>query len=160
GQQESTLLWSYIKAAKLKYWLNRPSYPPVFREVKWLFDRFVSPSINANPSDVSEVQQAVLHTYILHEGSIYTHDSTHVGNSLILYYPGSLRSVEPTPGTIKYIFETEQGVCFAIRHYLPLHSHSDPFRHYPQFLAHLFSSALAEHLTIIMPEWVVSHFAW
>ncbi|KAG2135317.1 hypothetical protein DEU56DRAFT_737983, partial [Suillus clintonianus] len=159
GQQESTLLRSYIKAAKLKYWLNRPSCPPVFREVKWLFDRFISPSINANPSDLIQVRRAVLHARILHEGSTYTRDSTHVGNSLILYYPGGLRSVEPTPGTIKYIFETERGVCFAVRHHLPSHSHSDPFRHYPHFPARLFSSALAEHLTIVMPEWVVSHFA-
>ncbi|KAG2740030.1 hypothetical protein P692DRAFT_20755838 [Suillus brevipes Sb2] len=180
GQQESTLLRSYIKAAKLKCWLNRPSCPPIFREVKLLFDKFVSPSINANPSDVSEnrplppttkenipedlrhliqVRRAVLHARTLHEGFVYTRDSTHVGNSLILYYPDGLRNVQPTPGTIKYIFETERGVCFAVRYHLPLHSHLDPFRHYPHFPAHLFSSALAEHLTIVMPEWVVSHLA-
>ncbi|KAG1797468.1 uncharacterized protein HD556DRAFT_1441029 [Suillus plorans] len=128
GQQESTLLWSYIKAAKLKYWLNHLSCPPVFREVKWLFDKFVSPSINANPSDgfqghpmastikevipedlrqLIQLRRAVLHARTLHKGSIYTRDSTHVGNSLILYYPDGLRNVQPIPGTIKYIFETE-----------------------------------------------------
>lgn len=180
GQQESTLLRSYIKAAKLKYWLNRPSCPPVFREVKWLFDKFVSPSINANPSDgcqghpmastikevipedlrqLIQLRRAVLHARTFHEGSIYTRDSTHVGNSLILYYPDGLRNVQPIPGTIKYIFETERGVCFAMQHHLPSDSHSDPFRHYPHFPARLFSSALTQHLTIVMPEWVVSHFA-
>ncbi|OAX32016.1 hypothetical protein K503DRAFT_672842, partial [Rhizopogon vinicolor AM-OR11-026] len=51
GQQESTLLRSYIKAAKLKHWLNRPSCPPVFRDVKCLFDRFVSPSTNVISED-------------------------------------------------------------------------------------------------------------
>lgn len=180
GQQESTLLHSYIKAAKLKCWLNRPSCPPVFREVKLLFDRFVSPPINATPSDPLEcrptslrpkgvipeelfrlikVQRAVLHARILHNGSTYTRDSTHVGNSLILYYPGSVKSVQPTPGIIKFIFETQQGVAFAVRCHLPLHSYPDPFRYYPHFPAHLYSSVLSDHLEIVMPEWVVSHFA-
>ncbi|KAG1905191.1 uncharacterized protein F5891DRAFT_903824, partial [Suillus fuscotomentosus] len=129
----------------LKYWLNRPSCPPVFREVKWLFDKFVSPLTNANPSDGCQV----LHARTFHEGSIYTCDSTHVGNSLILYYPDGLRNVQPIPGTIKYIFETERGVCFAVQHHLPSDSHSDPFLHYPHFPARLFSSALTQHLTIV-----------
>ncbi|KAG1837606.1 hypothetical protein C8R48DRAFT_568445, partial [Suillus tomentosus] len=161
----------------LKYWLTRPSCPPVFREVKSLFDRFVSPLVDANPISVSEdhsptpqvipadlrqliqVRRAVLHARTLHEGSIYTRDSTHVGNSLILYYPGGIRNVQPTPGIIKYIFEMERVVGFAVRRYLPLHSHPDPFRHYPYFPARLYSSTLAEHLETVKPEWVVTHFA-
>jgi len=54
GQQESNFLRSYIQAAKLKYWLNQPSCPPVFRDVKALFDRFVSPSTNTNPINACE----------------------------------------------------------------------------------------------------------
>ncbi|KAG2062212.1 hypothetical protein BDR06DRAFT_869113 [Suillus hirtellus] len=163
GQQELTLLHLYIKAAKLKYWLTRPSCPPVFREVKSLFDRFVSPLVDANPISVSEdhspTPQAVLHAHTLHKRSIYTYDSTHVGNSLILYYSGGIRNVQPTLGIIKYIFEMERVVGFAMRHYLPLHSHPDPFHHYPYFLACLYSSMLAEHLKTVKPEWVVMHFA-
>ncbi|KAG2065456.1 hypothetical protein BDR04DRAFT_1121828 [Suillus decipiens] len=64
-----------------------------------------------------KVQWAVLHARILHNGSTYTHDSTHVGNSLILYYPGGVKSMQPAP-------------------------------------------VLSDHLEIVMPEWVVSHFAW
>ncbi|KAG1849593.1 hypothetical protein C8R48DRAFT_567569, partial [Suillus tomentosus] len=92
-------------------------------------------------------------------GTIYTHDSTHVGNSLILYHPDGIRNVQPTPGIIKYIFETEQVVGFGVRRYLPLYSHPDPFRHYPHFPARLYSSVLADHLETVKPEWVVSHFA-
>jgi hypothetical protein len=179
GQQESTLLRSYIQAAKLKYWLNRPSCPPVFRDVKALFDRFVSPLINTDPIDVREdrttsptptnatpedlrqlihVRRVVLHARTLHGGSVYTRHSTHVGNSLILFYPSGARDMQPTPGIIRYIFEGEQGVHFAVQRHLPLHSHPDPFRHYPHFPARLYSSALAENLEIVMPEWVVSHF--
>jgi hypothetical protein len=50
-------------------------------------------------------------------------------------------------------------VGFAVRQHLPLHSYPDPFRHYPDFPAQLHSSALADHLEVVMPEWVVSHFA-
>ncbi|KAG0691704.1 hypothetical protein DFH29DRAFT_785412, partial [Suillus ampliporus] len=138
----------------LKYWLNQPSCPPVFREVKSLFDRFVSPSINANPISVPKD-----HSPTPQQGSVYTRDSTHVGNSLVLYYPGGIRNVQPTPGIIKYIFETKGVVGFAVRRHLPQYSRPDPFRHYPHFPARLYSSALADHLETVMPEWVVSHFA-
>jgi hypothetical protein len=113
------------------------------------------------PEDLRQlirVQRAVLHARILHGGSIYTRDSTHVGNSLILYYPGGIRNVQPMPGIIKYIFKTEQGVGFAMLHHLPLKSHLDPFRHYPHFPAWLYLLALPDHLEIVIPEWVVSHF--
>ncbi|KAG1721306.1 uncharacterized protein EDB91DRAFT_1256562 [Suillus paluster] len=173
GQQESTLFLSYIKAAKFKCWLNGPSCPPMFREVKSLFDRSVSPSIDANPISVSkdhpptpqqvipedlhrliQVRRAVLHARTLHKGSIYTRDSTHVGNSLILYYPGCIRNVQPTPGIIKYIFETERVVSFAVRRHLP------QFRHYPHFPARLYFSALADHLETVVPEACVGSVAF
>ncbi|KAG1803958.1 uncharacterized protein BJ212DRAFT_1284890 [Suillus subaureus] len=142
-----------MKAAKLKYWLNQPSCPPMFREVKSLFNRLVSPLVDADPISVSKDHP------LTQQGSTYTCDSTHVGNSLILYYHGSIRNVPPTPGIIKYIFKMEQVVGFAICHYLPLHSHPNPFRHYPYFPAHLYSTALINHLKTGKPEWVVSHFA-
>ncbi|KAG2079398.1 uncharacterized protein F5147DRAFT_785098 [Suillus discolor] len=150
---------------------------PLFRDVKALFDRFVSPlidtndlredrktspiSANATPEDLRKlihVRRVVLHARTLYGGSIYTRYSTHVGNSLILYYPSGARNMQRTPGIIKYIFEMEQGVRFAVQRHLPLDSHPDLFRHYPHFPACLYSSALAENLEIVMPEWVVSHF--
>ncbi|KAG1851070.1 hypothetical protein DFJ58DRAFT_661781 [Suillus subalutaceus] len=142
-----------MKAAKLKCWLNRPSCPPVFREVKSLFDRLVSPLVDTDPISLSKDRP------LTQQGSIYTHDSTHVGNSLILYYHGGIRNVPPTLGIIKYIFEMERVVGFAVRRYLPLYSHPNPFRHYPYFPAHLYSSVLIDHLETVKPEWVVSHFA-
>ncbi|KAG2130469.1 uncharacterized protein EDB93DRAFT_1064598, partial [Suillus bovinus] len=103
-------------------------------------------------------QQAILHARIVYKGSVYACESTHVGNSLILYYPDSVMHTQ-IPGTIKYIFRTKHGVGFAVRHHLPLHSYPDPFRHYPDFPAQLHSLALTDHLEVVMPEWVVSHFA-
>ncbi|KAG2151505.1 hypothetical protein DEU56DRAFT_727980, partial [Suillus clintonianus] len=137
----------------LKYWLNRPSCPPVFREVKSLFDRLVSPSIDANPISFGGQSCMLAHF------TVYTRDSTHVGNSLVLYYPGGIKNVQPTPGIIKYIFETKGVVGFAVQRHLPQYSRPDPFRHYPHFPARLYSSALADHLETVMPDWVVSHFA-
>ncbi|KAG2341498.1 hypothetical protein BDR05DRAFT_976867 [Suillus weaverae] len=176
GQQESTLLSSYIKAAKLKHWLNRPSCPLVFRDVKSLFDRFVSPNVDAILEDslvpatpnediladlrsLIKVRQAVLHARVIYKGSIYTRESTHVGNSLVLYYPDGATHMQ-IPGTIRYIFRTKDGLGFAVQCHLPLHSYPDPFRHYPYFPAQLHLSSLADHLEVVRPEWVVSHFAW
>ncbi|KAG2344895.1 hypothetical protein BDR05DRAFT_831417, partial [Suillus weaverae] len=164
GQQESTLLSLYIKAAKLKCWLNRPSCPPVFRDVKSLFDRFVLPTVNVILEDHSippTFKENVLEDLrCLIKGSIYAHELTHVGNSLILYYPNGVMHTQ-TPGTIKYIFRTKHGVGFAVRRHLLLQSfYPDPFRHYPYFPAQLYSSAVTDHLEVVMPEWVVSHFTW
>ncbi|KAG2059231.1 hypothetical protein BDR06DRAFT_980138 [Suillus hirtellus] len=159
--QESTLLSSYIKAAKLKYWLNRPSCPPVFMDVKSLFDRFVSPTdatLEDSPIPPANENQAVLHARIIYKGSVYACESTHVGNSLILYYPDGVMHMQ-IPGIIKYIFRTKHGVGFTVRHHLLLHSYPDPFCHYPHFPAQLHSSVLADHLEVVMPEWVVLHFA-
>jgi hypothetical protein len=175
GQQESTLLSSYIKAAKLKHWLNRPSCPPVFRDIKSLFDRFVSPTVDAIiedslvpttpnediPADLRsliKVKRAILHACVTYKGSIYTRESTHAGNSLVLYYPDGVTHTQ-VPGTIRYIFRTKDGLGFAVQRHLPLHSYPDPFRHYPYFPAQLHSSSLADHLEVVRPEWVVSHFA-
>ncbi|KAG1803840.1 uncharacterized protein HD556DRAFT_1217515, partial [Suillus plorans] len=84
---------------------------------------------------------------------------THVGNSLILYYSNGVMHTQ-TPVVIKYIFRTEHGVGFAVRRHLPLQSsYLDLFRHYPYFPAQLYSSVVADHLEVVMPEWIVSHFA-
>ncbi|KAG1836959.1 hypothetical protein DFJ58DRAFT_615406, partial [Suillus subalutaceus] len=139
----------------LKHWLNRPSCPPVFRDVKSLFDRFVSPTVDAI---IEDSLRAVLHARVTYKGSIYTRESTHVGNSLVLYYPDGVMHTQ-IPGTIRYIFRTKDGLGFAVQHHLPLHSYPDPFRHYPYFPAQLHSSSRADHLEVVRPEWVVSHFA-
>ena len=39
GQMESTLLLSFLKATKLQQWLSNPQSPPIFQEIKVVFDK-------------------------------------------------------------------------------------------------------------------------
>lgn len=43
---ESTLLYSFIKAGRLKRWLARSDCPPAFKELKKLFDRLYMPKLH------------------------------------------------------------------------------------------------------------------
>jgi hypothetical protein len=101
----------------------------------------------------------VMYARFKHHGIVYARASTHLGNSLIMYYSRGLKSAPPVPGTIKYIFDHQGKVVFVVqRHLDPPSEHTDPFAPYPDFPAKVYSSALAE-LEIVEPDWVMSHFA-
>jgi len=51
GEMESTLLRSFLKAAKLRCWLAKPDCPPVMKECKVLFDKIYLPKVS--DSDIS-----------------------------------------------------------------------------------------------------------
>jgi len=46
GQLESTMLFSFIRAGKLRCWLSRPDCPPVIKECKALFDKAYAPKVH------------------------------------------------------------------------------------------------------------------
>ncbi|KAG2046250.1 hypothetical protein BDR06DRAFT_977615 [Suillus hirtellus] len=64
----------------------------------YIFDHKTSPiSANTTPEDflkLIHVWRVVLRARALYGGSIYTHYSTHVGNSLILFYPSGTRNMQ------------------------------------------------------------------
>lgn len=130
---ESTLLHSFLRAAKLKRWFNDPSCPPVIREIKLLFDRiyatktpddnhvastdelddvdrregsFIGSSV---PTDLRPLLTKItnkvhLQARFKHDGIIYATSKTHQGNSQIHFYPNGDTSARPIPGCIKFIF--------------------------------------------------------
>ncbi|KIO01080.1 hypothetical protein M404DRAFT_151262, partial [Pisolithus tinctorius Marx 270] len=186
GEIESTMLHSYLKGARLCAWLSHTDCPPAIRECKILLDRvyrqddacdfdtdgLVSPqadnlgTMNV-PHDLWELvgqRKVVLCANVKHStGVYYSRLSSHVGNSLILFYPGGNRSLPPVPGSIKYIYQSGDSFVFAVQRQHPLTAGKkesmDPFAQYPHFPAKLYSSTLEETLESIRCSWVSGHYA-
>ncbi|KIM75637.1 hypothetical protein PILCRDRAFT_78636, partial [Piloderma croceum F 1598] len=173
GAMESTMLNMFIKAGKLKCWLARPDCPAVIKECKILFDKAYAPNIpdyndiNDAPCTVpnelhplAQKLKAIMHARLQHNGVIYTDSSTHLGSSLIHFYTNGDRSKSPTPGCIKYIFEHQGEMVFAVQRQLDAHPNVvDPFEPYPHFAAKLYSSHLSLTLELVCVSWVMCHFA-
>ena len=182
GQLEASLIDSFLRAAKLRRWLNRPDCPEVLRQVKHLFDKAYgswnfnlttsdadcphkhhtptpSPSI---PSDLlpllpqDNLRRLTLAARCKYEAHSLTRSSTHVGNSLILYHPRGQPSTAVEYGSIKYICQLDQNVVLAVQRHLPT-SGNDPFKHYPDFPATVRSAQLGA-LELVDRTNVVCHF--
>lgn len=183
---EATMMQSYLKAAKLRGWLSRPRCPPAIRECKILLDRTygvtgASQDLSDDTDDdgvlvpptavpvvvprdlfrLTHQRTAVLRAHVRHEGVVYSRSSTHVGNSLIMFYPQGYLSASPIPGSIKYIFGDNGLLTLAVQRQLPLPSRKqhDPFASYPHFPAKLYSSVVSDDLETVRLSWVVSHFS-
>jgi hypothetical protein len=176
-----------MKAAKVRRWLSRPDCPAVLREVKDLFDKAYSPkyddysNMGEDPDDFDDTtpsdspakgiiptdlrplvtgNRVTLQARFKHGGVVYARSSTHTGNSLVYFYPCGNKSSRPVPGSIKYVFNDGGRVAFAVQRQLDMYPGTvDPFVHYPDFPARLYSSSLADQIEKVEVEWVQSHFA-
>jgi hypothetical protein len=189
GQMEPTLLQSFIKAGKLRRWLARPDCPPAIQECKILFDKAYAPKCRDDtvvgggddvfveatddddptpspitvPDDLRPLLKGMkvsLRARLQHHRVIYARSSTHLGNSLIHFYPHGDRTKSPIPGSIKYIFLRDGRWAFAVQRHLAVGDGIlDPFSFYVDFPAKLYSPALTDTLEVIEVSWVMSHFA-
>ncbi|KAI1797494.1 hypothetical protein LXA43DRAFT_860045, partial [Ganoderma leucocontextum] len=75
-----------------------------------------------------------------YEGHMLTRSSTHIGNSLVLYYPREQPSTAEY-GSIEYIYQVNQCFVLAVRRHLPT-SENDPFKAYTDFPAVVRSAQL------------------
>jgi hypothetical protein len=186
---ESTMLRSFIRAGKLKRWLARDDCPPAIKECKILFDKAYAPKVT-DESRVSDVgdgvfvepsladdkavprkvpddlrpfvrkEKTVLRARLRHRGVTYATSSTHLGNSLVHFYPHGDTTKSPIPGSIKYIFEHEGKMAFAVQRQLPARQDVvDPFEPYIHFPAKLYSSGMGDALEIVEVDWIMCHFA-
>lgn len=85
GTLEATLLKSHMRGANLWQWLNRPDCPEIIQQFKNLFDKAFS-------SHIPQIQEMSTSgrtdvAYYAHNGVMFSCCSTHLGNSLVLYYP-------------------------------------------------------------------------
>ncbi len=182
------MLWAYLRAASIRHWVSRPDCPPAMKVATDLFkqaygihsdlnseeiiDEEVDDDLLATPTTQipEELRKALgnqgkgiqLRARHHYQGVIYTRSETHIGNSLVEYYPDGCRTSNPIPGSIQYIFADvkHSSVSFAIRHQRSrLSSFQDPFKPYPYIPAKIYRTELEPELGIINPEWVYSHYA-
>jgi len=173
GQLESTMTLSYLKAGRLKQWLGQPDSPAFLRECKALFDKVFGERSDNLPAAsafgpvpdhlkpvIRGTQIALRATHIVN-GVIYSRSSTHIGNSLIVFYPGGNRSSCAVPGSIQHImFYSNNVVVFVVQRQVSAPpSQLDPYADYPHFPAQIYSNSLSPKLEIVRPDWVVSHYA-
>lgn len=156
---------SFLRAAKLRRWLNRPDCPEALRQVKCFFDKAYGSwnfSTTTSTTESSTKHRASTHPSVpadllpllppddlgrltlvarcKHESYTLSRSSTHVGNSLVLYYPRSQASTAEY-GSIKYIYQVDQRVVLAVQRQLPT-SENDPFQYYTDFPATVRSARL------------------
>ena len=182
GQLEHTIHRAFLRAANLRRWLSRPNCPNVIRQCKVLFDKLYGEKADGNahlqeisladdnpptsvptPDDLRALinrSRVILQARYRADGVIYARAQTHVGNSLIMYYPDGDRSLPPIPGSIQYIYSIDGRLRFAVRRYhTPTLSYSDPFRHYADFPARIWATDKMDQLEAVEVGWVLSHFA-
>ena len=122
GQMESTLLISFLKASRLWQWLSNPQSPPIFQEIKTVFNKIYKSTHsyddphNDDPThqalDISTIKTILqdlkamlnvsqskiyLRTCIKIQGICYTCSETHIGNSLVHFYLNGDRSKSCVP---------------------------------------------------------------
>jgi hypothetical protein len=164
---------SYLKAGRLKQWLGRPDSPAFLRECKALFDKAFGERSDNLPAasafgPVPDHLKAVIRgtrialraTHIMN-GVVYSRSLTHIGNSLVVFYPGGNQSSCSVPGSIQYIvFYPNHDVVFVVQRQVAASPRQlDPFADYPHFPARMYSNSLSPKLEIVQPDWVVSHYA-
>jgi hypothetical protein len=93
-----------------------------------------------------------------HGGIVFARASTHLGNSLVEFYPNGDRSCSPVPGQITYIFTRCGKTQLAVQRHLPATGILDPFRHYIHLPIKLYSSRL-DRLEVVEVDTVVGHVA-
>jgi hypothetical protein len=176
GELESTIHRSFLKIARLKSWLTRPSCPPSIKTCKALFDKTFSveshsdenhpPPSSDRWTQLPEEVRALLgdsvvtiHTRYRHNRHIYSRSSTHLGNSLITFYQDGNKNSPLIPSQIEYIITQGTTTFFIVKQHLQLHGMLDPFRHYPHLPIKLYSAMLSDHFDIVEVGWVHGHFA-
>ncbi|KAF8234607.1 hypothetical protein L208DRAFT_1260918, partial [Tricholoma matsutake] len=117
GALEGTLLKSHMRGANLQRWLKRPECPKIIWQFKHIFDKFFSPA-NYRDEDFSSDTMSSQHS-VVHNSVNFTRCSTHLGNSLVLYYPSS-SSLTPIAGSIQMIDTLNNQVYFFIQRHQPL----------------------------------------
>lgn len=140
-----------------------PTKPDEYSDSQAIAEENSRPQPVLTPADLRPLingSKVVLQARLNHHGVVYARSSTHLGNSLIYFYPKGNKSLPPVPGSIKYIFTAQNAVAFAVQRHLNKCTRTvDPFARYPDFPAKLYSAALADKLEVVEVDWVMSHVA-
>ncbi len=173
---EATALQSFLKASRLRQWLERPDCPLALKECKWLFEQKFSNATSA-PDIQSQLggkqvtlphilqrllgrKAAILHARIPYKDGFLTTASCHTGNSSVMFHPGTADS-NAVPASISYICTIDGRTVLAVSRYLPYPDagYQDPFSVYDYFPAKTYSCLQMDTLEIVDLYQVQGHFA-
>jgi hypothetical protein len=181
GALETSMLRGFLQRANLRRWLSRAGTDPLLKQAQELIDKLYGGA--TKDDDVHPQEMLDADTEALSRGTllrapeglptksrivsmrarfradniIYARQTTHLGNSLVLFYAGGNRGNSATPGSIEYIYEDEGTIQFAVRMYRRWDGR-DPFARWPDFPAKLWSLQQYDRLEAVELSWIVSHF--
>ena len=157
GPLEQTIVRSFTRGANLRWWLNRDDCPEALRQFKLLFDKAFSRKPQKDEKYHSRRTEVA---HITYNGINYSRATTHLGNSLVLYYPQASPTTS-TAGSIEKIMVCGTVVQLSIRRQMQLPPGSyDPFLQYSSFPARLYSAEMdSGSLDIVPLTSVLSHVA-
>lgn len=176
------MLWGFMQRADFRRWLSQPNDNLLIQHVKGLIDQFFGGTKHNDEAHLQQMTEADAEA--IHRGKathaprelqttsktvymrarfrvkdvIYARRSTHLGNSLIIFYVGGDRTNSAVPGSIEYIYEDNGVIRFATRRYLDWNGR-DPFSRWPDFPAKIWSTKQYDRLETVELNWVMSHFA-
>lgn len=177
---------AFLRAANLKHWLSRTANKSnAIQRCKALFDKIYGTQSDdhhheeltladkdcakreeneVTPVDLkAHVASSLvaLHARFRSKGVVYARASTHLGNSLVLFYPRRNTHSPPIPGSIQYIYTVSGKTSFAIQRYCKLAlDNPDPFAQWPEFRAQTWSMGDGtDALEDVQVSWICGHFA-
>jgi hypothetical protein len=155
---EATIMKSFMRGANLRRWLARKDCPEVIRQFKRLFDLSLAPQTIREENEVIPGNNREKAHYFFN-GVNFSRASTHLGNSLVIYYPNG--ETIAVAGSIEKIEVVNNTATFVVRRQQPLPSDKfDPFKPFLHFPATTYSSKMsAADPDRIHPSRVMSHCA-
>ncbi|KAK0483121.1 hypothetical protein EDD18DRAFT_1047902, partial [Armillaria luteobubalina] len=159
GELETTMLQTFIRSANIRRWMQKHNCPELILQLKHLFDKAFTTSKGGFKIE-SEAKEQAEHAYYTYQGVTFSRSRTHLGGSLVLFYPTPSCS-EPVAGSIQKIVTRGNEPCFYIRRQRPLSpSAFDPFQRYTFFSARSYSSDMSsDPEDKVHPSSVLSHVA-
>ncbi|KAK0441766.1 uncharacterized protein EV420DRAFT_1278587, partial [Desarmillaria tabescens] len=160
GELESTILMTFNRGANLCRWVHRPDCPELIVQFKRLFDKAFG-NKQRNNSDAQTSEETAEHAYHTFQGITYSRSTTHLGGSLVLYYP-TTSSSNPIAGSIQRIVTEHGYTSFYIQRQKPLPNASvfDPFARYTSFPAKVYLSDMSDDPEDkVSPKSVLCHVA-
>src|ERR1700722_15935431 len=144
------MLHSFIRAGRLKLWLER-NHSPALRLCKNLLEKLVPNVFDGQVEPLAEEiqvgpnQQMTICARFHHDGVTFARWSSHLGNSLIQFYSSGNKRLSPVAGQIEQIYTRGEDIILSVKRHLPANDGiKDPFRFYPHLPIKLYSAELAD----------------
>jgi hypothetical protein len=138
GELEGTIIWSFWRGANLQRHLNCQDCPELIKQFKVLFEHTFSLHLDRSAESVPN-ENGKDRAHYTHQSINYSRASTHLGNSLVIYYL-SPDTMLPIAGSIQCIGTEGDTTYFCIQRQAPLPPGKfDPFLPFPHFPAKTYS---------------------